>query len=829
MSIFDSNNIATANDIVEKFCTPVEAAFVPVTFDNKGSGRKKSKSKVANKQPQQNITQVQKKPNKFSSFELPDVIEKGERENVLFRYASSLRAKNLDENAIRILVDNANQNNCVEPLDDDEIETCELGSVFKYALGAKPAKEIGSTVAILKDRNYVFLTNDDVVEDALKKMNLTYFKLSKGANVTISKNKDSIRYVLAGFPDFNREMKDKLEDLDASYSQVVSLGFTRSNLSNEKKLWEMYFKLLEIDECDENAFVFQNSVLYERDNEYHIFNDKGVDKTISNFRIEIIDEVDNLNDGGLLTSTEYTMKFHLNNGMTLVKRVQSSNFSSASQYKKWIKSDTIQLSYMGNDNELELIQQRIIRDSKGITKRTGIDHTGIYSYKGKHGFVGVDKSFYDDESLCVEIVSSFEPTGCILSELEDMEKIGKDEMENLLKVIFDFNCRSVTVPIVSWCVAAFFKERFREINWKMPHLMVIGEAGSGKSSISESIITPLFSIKSSALACDKLTQFSSTKAICSSNVVPTILEEFKPSRLGARVNQISALLRSAYDCQEVRKGTASLKVIEFLYRSPIVVVGEASTEEKAIKDRSIEVTCSLFNRTQEHTDNYFKLVDYEELLKKLGKSILVEALSIENDKMRDMLQENLRYFQQTTTFSSRNQAGLAILLFGMRILKKMCEDMGLDFSNLTGIAGSEIAQSVVESMTSGLGDGSGTSSKSEVEKTIEIFSTLAKGKLIEEGVHYSINRANNEVTFYLKELYPVYTKYHRDYNLTSDVDLLSKNTFSKQLRNSIYFKALDNRVYVRKDYLGNVISNASLKVFILHRDKLVSNLDVDNF
>ena len=85
------------------------------------------------------------------------------------------------------------------------------------------------------------------------------------------------------------------------------------------------------------------------------------------------------------------------------------------------------------------------------------------------------------------------------------------------------------------------------------------------------------------------------------------------------------------------------------------------------------------------------------------------------------------------------------------------------------------------------------------------------------------------MTFYLKELYPVYTKYHRDYNLTSDVDLLSKNTFSKQLRNSIYFKALDNRVYVRKDYLGNVISNASLKVFILHRDKLVSNLDVDNF
>jgi len=540
MSIFDKDRIAAANDVVIKFCAPQENEIVPVTFDNQGSGKKKKVKKVT---ASNNIVASPTKSKKqISGFELPDVIEKGEREDVLFRYASSLRAKNLDEIAIRILVDNANQNHCVEPLEDDEIETCVLGSVLKYTQGAKPAKEIGATVAILKDRNYVFLTNDDVVEDSLKKMNLSYFKLNKGANISISKNKDAIRYVLVGYPEFNREMKDKLDDLEASYSQVISLGFTRSNLSNEKKLWEMYFKLLEIDECDENAFVFQNSVLYERDNEYHIFNDKGTDKIISNFRIEIIDEVDNLNDAGLLTSTEYTMKFHLNNGMTLVKRVQSSNFSSASQYKKWIKSDTIQLSYMGNDNELELIQQRIIRDSKGIVKRTGIDHTGIYSYKGKHVFVGVDKSFYDDESLCDEIVSSFEPTGCILSELEDMEKIGKDELENLLKVIFDFNSRSVTVPIISWCVAAFFKERFREINWKMPQLMIIGEAGSGKSSIAESIITPLFSIKSSALACDKLTQFSSTKAICSSNVVPTILEEFNYLKRGCTLSNFLTII-----------------------------------------------------------------------------------------------------------------------------------------------------------------------------------------------------------------------------------------------------------------------------------------------
>lgn len=52
----------------------------------------------------------------------------------------------------------------------------------------------------------------------------------------------------------------------------------------------------------------------------------------------------------------------------------------------------------------------------------------------------------------------------------------------LLKSLFEFNVHEVAIPVVSWSIAGFFKERLKHVGWKMPHLMIIGEAGSGKSS-----------------------------------------------------------------------------------------------------------------------------------------------------------------------------------------------------------------------------------------------------------------------------------------------------------------------------------------------------------
>ena len=73
------------------------------------------------------------------TFDLPDTIEH-DRNNTLFKYASSLRSKGLDIDSIRTLVLDVNQKRCKPPLPGDEIERTILKSVGGYKPGNEEAE-----------------------------------------------------------------------------------------------------------------------------------------------------------------------------------------------------------------------------------------------------------------------------------------------------------------------------------------------------------------------------------------------------------------------------------------------------------------------------------------------------------------------------------------------------------------------------------------------------------------------------------------------------------------------------------------------------------------
>lgn len=73
-------------------------------------------------------------------FSLPDSIGEGGRNQVLFKYAASLREKGLDGGSIAVLVGNANETRCTPPLPEREIrKICE--SVTRYEPGNELRRE----------------------------------------------------------------------------------------------------------------------------------------------------------------------------------------------------------------------------------------------------------------------------------------------------------------------------------------------------------------------------------------------------------------------------------------------------------------------------------------------------------------------------------------------------------------------------------------------------------------------------------------------------------------------------------------------------------------
>ncbi|WP_028263923.1 phage/plasmid primase, P4 family [Atopobium fossor] len=75
-------------------------------------------------------------PGAIQSFKLPKVIKKGERDNMLFKYACQLQEFGVDDLEIKGKIEQANQERCVEPLKQSELARI-VNSATKYPKGSK--------------------------------------------------------------------------------------------------------------------------------------------------------------------------------------------------------------------------------------------------------------------------------------------------------------------------------------------------------------------------------------------------------------------------------------------------------------------------------------------------------------------------------------------------------------------------------------------------------------------------------------------------------------------------------------------------------------------
>ena len=108
-------------------------------------------------------------------FELPDVIEQGERDTTLFRYACSLQAQGVDDDVLWQLVSDANETRCNPPMSQKDVET-KIRSAQKYekgtsaeAIAAKAREDSGlppvAAVEGSDSKHYDFIRESCEIQD----------------------------------------------------------------------------------------------------------------------------------------------------------------------------------------------------------------------------------------------------------------------------------------------------------------------------------------------------------------------------------------------------------------------------------------------------------------------------------------------------------------------------------------------------------------------------------------------------------------------------------------------------------------------------------------
>lgn len=494
-------------------------------------------------------------------------------------------------------------------------------------------------------------------------------------------------------------------------------------------------------------------------------------------------------------------------GETYRLTFMTTDFANQQKFKNLLNKNTIALSYLGGDGDLELLKG-YVSELEWDVKR-GVKAMGIYNHNGRLVFVSQDGAIENGGVVVPDIVQ-LDKYKSIESGIIGCDPLTKEKLLELGKLLMSYNEPAKAVSILAWAAGCFIKEHLRQCGVKFPHLFLIGEAGSGKSTTLERVLLPIFSGKR-VIAATQVTAFTLMKESASSNLIPLPLDEFKPSKMDRiKLSTLYNHFRDSYDGHEGVRGRADLSVVTYDLSAPLIVAGEESADEAAIRERSIELLFSKKDlKNSDHRMAFNRILSSEEKISDFGRTLLNTALKISPADAEDWYAEGKEKFN--SDLPSRIVSNLACCYAGLRLLEKVCVEFSLSFDAVFPF-GIDICTKYMEFAAKDYLLDGGTNNQSIVEQTFEI---MARMKL-DPKVYYKID--GGQLCLWLTPVYDLYTKYRKDYAIVGEV--LTYAQFKKQLQHSEYFIASNQQ---------KRIGTENRKCWIIDYELLRKNCDVTGF
>lgn len=309
-------------------------------------------------------------------------------------------------------------------------------------------------------------------------------------------------------------------------------------------------------------------------------------------------------------------------------------------------------------------------------------------------------------------------------ELIEKDHISIEELKQLKNKIFKFASPDKSIPIVGTVLNNLAVVQAEESKVKLHHLLIIGESGSGKSTILDNVIAAILNYpKQEIKSIGLITAFALIRELSSGNYT-SLFDEFKPSSLDRfKVQKLSETLRNLYDRATISRSDRTFKNKNFQLNRPLIMAGEESYphQEKALIERSDIVYLSRRERTEENTEIMEWIIENEDILNKFGRSMvdIILKLSTEQYKeIRDRVQTKFTKLKNRPLNTAVNIAA-GIELFNLLLAEK-------GISKLEGYE-KYIEQNIQEEILDGAGE-----TRSTVEQMIILFDQMANdGRVLE--------------------------------------------------------------------------------------------------
>ena len=485
----------------------------------------------------------------------------------------------------------------------------------------------------------------------------------------------------------------------------------------------------------------------------------------------------------------------------------TSDFSTVLRFKSVLNKRTISLSFSGSEGDLEMF--KVYLSSLNWQRKKGVRASGLYERDGQWLFVDKAGAFSGDGQPVVDLVQ-VEHDSFISSTLPDHSAATADEIRRIGPCLVKYNEPAKAITVLAWISGCFVKEILRGAGIKYPHLYLIGEAGSGKSTTLERVIEPIFGV-SRVIAAPQVTSFTLMKEASSSNLFPQILDEYKPSKIDkGRIAALSSHFRDSYDTHEGFRGRMNLTQVSYELLAPLVVAGEEAPEEPSIRERGLELMFSKVDLTDPVSMEAFRQITKEkQTLTKTGRLLLNTALTLSTETVTSWHTEAVSLFNEK--FPTRVINNLACCFVGLRVLEAALQRISLTWRDVFPFSLETCAECLEKGAFEYLLDGR-TSNKTVVEQTLEIMDRMG---LTDEECKFIDKK---QVALFFKGFYDRFTRYIRENAITAEY--LQYGQFMKQLRKSELF--LESKV-VRFGQGG------TKRAVLLDFEKMKEKCDVDGF
>lgn len=302
-------------------------------------------------------------------------------------------------------------------------------------------------------------------------------------------------------------------------------------------------------------------------------------------------------------------------------------------------------------------------------------------------------------------------------ELIEKDHITTEELKQLKNKIFKFASPDKSIPIIGTVLNNLAVVQAEESKVKLHHLLIIGESGSGKSTILDNVIAAILNYpKQEIKSIGLITAFALIRELSSGNYT-SLFDEFKPSSLDKfKVQKLSETLRNLYDRSTISRSDRTFKNKNFQLNRPLIMAGEESYphQEKALIERSDIVYLSRRERTEENTEVMEWIIENEDILNKFGRSMIDIVLKLSTEQYKEIRNKVQTKFTKLKNrpLNTAVNVGTGIELFNLLLAER-------NISILTDYE-KYIEQNIQEEILQGAGE-----TRSTVEQMLLLFDQMA--------------------------------------------------------------------------------------------------------